>query len=54
MNKLQLDLDTLRVDSFETDDAEQAQRGTVRGQEAAPSYLDVTICPTSCRCPNTQ
>lgn len=54
MNKLQLNLETLHVESFLVADEEAEARGTVRGQEAAPSYLDVTICPTSCRCPNTQ
>jgi hypothetical protein len=58
MKKLQLNLDMLSVDSFEMPEAEQDERGTVKGQEAgalaaAPSYLDVTICPTSCRCPVT-
>jgi hypothetical protein len=58
MKKLQLDLDTLRVDSFQTAELDNAKRGTVRGQEApvVPAYYRTfsrTECHTNCSCPIT-
>jgi hypothetical protein len=44
MNKLKLDLDQLAVESFETNAADGAQRGTVRGMGPTPPLL--TAPPT--------
>jgi len=44
MNKLTLDLDTLSVQSFQTEEVPAAARGTVRGREAPPSQWDPTPC----------
>jgi hypothetical protein len=43
MKKIHLDLDRLRVDSFETTDAEQAPRGTVHGHYSQPGTCDAYV-----------
>ncbi len=40
MKKLSLDLDSLRVDSFQTAHEQDATRGTVRGHLVAQSYFN--------------
>jgi hypothetical protein len=57
MQKLKLSLDALCVQSFRTENVESADRGTVRGQEAAaefappPSMFDHTACSCPYTCP---
>ena len=48
MEKLRLDLDALAVESFDTDRAGAAERGTVRGHERArtPLCSAIDACPT--------
>ena len=50
MRKLNLDLDTLAVDSFATD-APPLARGTVQGNEAF-AVTGVYSCAATCRCPS--
>ena len=45
MEKLRLDVEALRVQSFATDSADEP-RGTVQGREAAPSALYTRCCKT--------
>jgi hypothetical protein len=48
MNKLKLDLDTVRVESFETS-AEGRQGGTVRGNDSGADWNYTNSCPgTTC------
>lgn len=47
MRKLKLDLDSLRVDSFETNDEEKVPRGTVRGHV---DYTNPIVCDTAVDC----
>ena len=57
MQKLTLDLETVRVESFATAATEADIRGTVQGREygIVPSpTLQFTFCRTDCSCPNTQ
>lgn len=46
MNKMKLDLASLKVDSFVVDAAELEGRGTVRGQVADCSAYNSCWCPT--------
>ena len=46
MNKLNLDVAELRVESFEAEAKDQAARGTVRGHEAT---IDLTCYDYTCR-----
>lgn len=50
MRKLTLDLDSLRVDTFETASADRAARGTIRGLEMPAEFVDGTA-PESDVCP---
>ena len=45
MRKLQLDIDTLRVDTFETG-AEKDESGTVRGHWSQPGTCDAAFVAT--------
>ncbi|HEX8393969.1 MAG TPA: hypothetical protein VF665_16620 [Longimicrobium sp.] len=55
MKKLKLDVETVAVQSFPTEQIDAPAPGTVRGQEAfAPSYIDFTACHTYCSCPDTR
>ena len=47
MQKRKLDVDHLRVDSFETGDAAEI-RGTVRGHETGPTACVFRTCWDSC------
>ena len=47
MRKLVLDLDRLEVESFEVSE-DQAERGTVRGQEEGAQNASDTWCRTNC------
>lgn len=46
MNKLRLELDALRVESFEAEERETAVQGTVHAREA-------TLRADTCGCPDT-
>jgi hypothetical protein len=49
MHKLKLDLDHLTVESFETNAANGAQRGTVRALAPSPPLITAgSTCPVSC------
>ena len=54
MNKLTLDLDALQVDSFGTDAAAKAERGTVHGQAAlelrGASKISCPVATDPCIC----
>ena len=45
MNKLSLNLDELRVESFDTTPADRDEKGTVFGEQQP------CTCPTACTCP---
>ena len=53
MKKLSLDVDTLRVESFDTGDGHE-EPGTVHAQSYTPATFCGTchICPTDIRCPS--
>ncbi|HEX8692467.1 MAG TPA: hypothetical protein VF746_08620 [Longimicrobium sp.] len=47
MRKLKLDVEELKVDSFEVAEDEKAPRGTVRGHA---QYTDYRVCDTAVDC----
>jgi hypothetical protein len=56
MKKLKLQIESLQVQSFNTTNGDQGERGTVRGQNAPSEDFGCTwICITlSCLCGNTE
>ena len=53
MKKLTLEVDDLRVESFETH-AEMEERGTVHGESLPTRPLCSKYCPASMYCVNTE
>ena len=47
MKKLSLDVDALRVESFDTSAGGGAARGTVRGNDSRPPTFTETLVPTT-------
>ena len=43
MKKVQLDIDRLRVETFETESADGAERGTVHGHWSQPGTCDARV-----------
>lgn len=57
MNKLKLDLEAVRVESFAIEREDAQNLGTVRALEAdgrpVQRHTMFTFCPTDCSCPFT-
>jgi hypothetical protein len=54
MRKLKLDVESLNVQTFETDDDEAVARGTIEGRDLTGDTTGPWICDYECPCNSRQ